>query len=319
MATKPSRAPALPRLRFKLEELETFLTVAETGSFSRAADALGLSQPSVTSRVQRLESSLGVVLFARTTRRVTPTREGERLRKAADAALRDLRSLLGDFRDEAETRKRRLTLAATPLLSAVVLLPIIRRYMAEHPRSEIKLHDVPVHQALAELSSGRADMAIMVLDGHHPAYKFDPLTVEECVVVTPPNHPLLAKREVSFEDIVQYTMLLPDFYQPLRTVLEAEYAKRGLPFSPMVQMNDVSNIATVIGMVAAGMGITFAPRSLISLDQRGAVGMVKIRGFRVERRYGVVTLRDKPLSGLARSFTRFVRGQIADPATGWLA
>jgi DNA-binding transcriptional LysR family regulator len=319
MAASGSGEQMLPRLRFKLEELETFLTVAETGSFSRAADKLGLSQPSVTSRVQRLENAMGVSLFARTTRRVALTEDGVRLRKTADAALRDLRLLLRDFQSEAETRKHRLTLAATPLLAAVVLMPIIRRYMNEHPRSEIKLHDVPVHQALAELSSGRADMAIMVFDGHHPAYRFDLLTVEECVVVTPPDHPLLAKREVSFEDIVQYTMLLPDFYQPLRTVLEAEYLKRGLPFKPMVQMNDVSNIATVIGMVAAGMGITFAPRSLISLDQRGSIGIVKIKGFRVERRYGVVALRDKPMSALARSFTRFVRAQIPDPAGGWSA
>ena len=147
---------ALPRLKFKLEDLETFLTVAELGSFSRAAEMLGVSQPSITSRVQRLELSLGTTLLARTTRRIVVTDAGERLRTTADTALLDLRILLRTFRAEAETRKtHRMTLAATPLLAAVVLLPIIRRYMQSHAHADIKLHDVTVQQALAELTSGR--------------------------------------------------------------------------------------------------------------------------------------------------------------------
>jgi DNA-binding transcriptional LysR family regulator len=308
---------ALPRLKFKLEDLETFLTVAELGSFSRAAEMLGVSQPSITSRVQRLELSLGTTLLARTTRRIVVTDAGERLRTTADTALRDLRILLRTFRAEAETKTHRMTLAATPLLAAVVLLPIIRRYMQSHAHADIKLHDVTVQQALAELTSGAADMAIMVLDGHHPEFKFEALTVEECVVVTPLKHPLLAKAEASFEDIVQYPVLLADFYSSLRTVLEAEYAKRGLPFQPMIQMNDVSNINTVIGMVAAGMGVTFVPRTLISREQRGTVGMVPIKGFRIMRHYGIVTLRDKPMSATARSFARFVRASIPAGSSDW--
>jgi DNA-binding transcriptional LysR family regulator len=137
------------------------------------------------------------------------------------------------------------------------------------------------------------------------------------VVVTPLRHPLLAKPEASFEDIVQYPVLLPDFYRSLRDVLEAEHVKRGLPFQPNIQMNDVSNIATVIGMVAAGMGVTFVPRTLISREQRGSVGMVRITGFRVARHYGIVTLRDKPIPAIARSFARFVRESIPEGSFDW--
>ncbi|MBN9537218.1 MAG: LysR family transcriptional regulator [Alphaproteobacteria bacterium] len=174
---------ALPRLKFKLEELETFLAVAESGSFSRAAEMLGLSQPSITSRVQRLEDMLGMALFSRTTRRIALTDAGERLQTTGNATLRDLRILLDTFRGEAEIKKRRVTIAAPPMLSAVVLLPIIRRYMQSHGQTEVKLHDLPAGPALAELTDGTADMAIMVLDGHHPEFKFESLTIEECAVV----------------------------------------------------------------------------------------------------------------------------------------
>jgi LysR family carnitine catabolism transcriptional activator len=305
-----------PRFQFKLEELETFLTVAELGSFSRAAEMLGLSQPSVTSRVQRLEALLGISLISRTTRRIILTDAGERLQTTGNATLRDLRILLETFRKETEVRKRRVTIAAPPMLSAVVLLPIITRYVQSHRQTEVKLHDLPAAPALAELADGTADMAIMVLDGHHPEFKFESLTHEECAVVTPLRHPLLQKKEVLFEDIVKYPLLIPDFYRALREVFAAEFTKRGLRFEPLAQMNDVSNISTVIGMVAAGMGITFVPRTLISRDQRGTVGMVPIKGFRLVRHYGIVTKREKPMSAAARSFARFVRGTIREGA-GW--
>jgi len=312
-----SPAKALQRLKFKLEDLETFLTVAELGSFSRAAEMLSLSQPSVTGRVKRLEGILGVALISRTTRRIALTDAGERLQTAGDATLRDLRILLDAFRNEAEVKKRRVTIAAPPMLSAVVLMPIIRQYMQSHAQTEVKLHDLPAAPALAELADGRADMAIMVLDGHHhPDFKFESLTVEECAVVTPLNHPLLRKKEVLFEDLVKYPLLIPDFYRALRDIFEAEFVKRGLHFEPMVQMNDVSNISTVIGMVAAGMGVTFVPRTLISRDQRGTVAMVQITGFQVVRHYGIVTMRDKPISGPARSFARFIRAKIRE-SSGW--
>ena len=82
-------------------------------------------------------------------------------------------------------------------------------------------------------------------------------------------------------------------------------------------MSEVSNIATVIGMVAAGMGITLVPRTLISREQRGTLGVIRPSGIRIERHYGIVTARDRPLSPLARSFARFVRASIPSGEAGW--
>src|SRR5262245_60463582 len=83
-----------PTMRFDLAELETFLAVARLGSFSLAAKQLHVSQPSVTSRIQRLEGTLRAKLLIRTTRRVEPTPEGARLRDAAEQALSGLREVL---------------------------------------------------------------------------------------------------------------------------------------------------------------------------------------------------------------------------------
>ena len=88
-----------PQLRFHLPELETFLVVLEEGSFSRAADRLAISQPSVSSRVKRLEDVLRVKLIERTTRSIAATEDGELLRVAAQEALTGLYSVLRQFRE----------------------------------------------------------------------------------------------------------------------------------------------------------------------------------------------------------------------------
>ena len=105
-------------MRFDLVELETFLAVVELGSFSAAAKRLHISQPSVTSRIQRLESMLRVRLLVRTTRHVDPTPAGTRLRDRAETALRDLRVLLQEFQADADVARLRVTIAAPPMISA---------------------------------------------------------------------------------------------------------------------------------------------------------------------------------------------------------
>src|SRR5690606_21191519 len=131
----------MDRLNIGPDELETFIAVSELGSFRRAAEKLGVSQPSVTSRVQRLENVLGVKLLNRTTRRVTTTEAGERLRLRAEHTVTELRSLVQEFRDEATLRRGRVAIAAASSLAASVLPPIIRHFTQANPGVTVTLID----------------------------------------------------------------------------------------------------------------------------------------------------------------------------------
>ena len=92
-------------------ELETFLVIAELGSFSKAAEQLSLAQPSVSNRVQRLERAVRTRLFERTTRAVVLTPAGERLRARVEPIIRSLHSVIDDFCTEADTRSQSVIVA----------------------------------------------------------------------------------------------------------------------------------------------------------------------------------------------------------------
>ena len=189
-ATNAREAAGAPALRFDLAELETFLAVARLGSFSLAAKELHVSQPSVTSRIQRLEGTLKVKLLTRTTRRVEPTPEGARLRDAAERALSGLRDVLREFQSAADADRRRVVVAATPMVAALALPAIIRSYCQRYTDVEVRLLDLPYEQLLAAIEAGAADLAVTVFDGAPGKFRFQFLVDEEMRLVVPAAHPL---------------------------------------------------------------------------------------------------------------------------------
>jgi LysR family transcriptional regulator, carnitine catabolism transcriptional activator len=95
----------MPLINLSPSDLEAFLAVAESGSFSKSAVALGLSQPAISARIKHLEDVLGVILFHRTSRRVAISDSGERLRIRLERTMGELRTLLKEFDAEASLRK----------------------------------------------------------------------------------------------------------------------------------------------------------------------------------------------------------------------
>ncbi len=118
-----------PRHRSRIsigpDELETFLTIAEHGSFSKAAEQLSLAQPSISNRVQRLERTLRTRLFERTNRAVILTADGERLRTRVEPIIRDLHAVIEEFCSDPDRRQRSVVIAATPMLAVAGLIGLV--------------------------------------------------------------------------------------------------------------------------------------------------------------------------------------------------
>lgn len=294
-----------PPMRFDLAELETFLAVAELGSFSLAAKKLHVSQPSVTSRVQRLESALQVKLLVRTTRRAELTPEGARLRDAAESALQGLREVLRDFRAAADTGRQRVVVASTPMI-ATTLPPIIQSYCERHTDVQVRILDVPYDQLVSSLESGTADIGVGVLDGDPGKLSFELLADEEMLLVVPATHALAGKRAVTIDEVTPYRLMILARYASLRARLTEEYAKRGVSFQPL----DAANVGTLLGMIDAGMGITFLPRALVQSHARRSRVALRVADVELSRRYGIVTLRRRSLSATAESFCRHLRAEF---------
>lgn len=292
------------------DELEAFLAIVELGSFRRAAEKLGRSQPSITKRIQRLEAELGVQLLSRTTRRVTVTEAGERLRLRAEATLQELRSLIHEFREEAVLKRGRVALAASPTVAASVLPPVIRRFAQAHPDVTITLIDEFVGPVLERLGDGSADLAVIPLSTSSGEFDFEPLFFDEYLIVAPRHHPLARTGIATFAEIASHPLLIMPAPSGVRAAIEREFASRGLTFRPALEAH---NLFTLIGLVEAGLGLTLLPRIITPRLNLSAVSTIRISDGGIFRHVGIVKLHDRPLSPAAAAFARALRAALKQP------
>lgn len=293
----------MDRINIGPDELETFIAVSELGSFRRAADKLGVSQPSVTSRVQRLENVLGVKLLNRTTRRVTTTEAGERLRLRAEHTVTELRSLVQEFRDEATLQRGRVAIAAASSVAASVLPPIIRQFTQANPGVTVTLIDEFVGPVLQHVSAATADLAVVPFAGKSAEYDFEPLFDDEFLVVVPRDHPLAGKDVVDFEQIAHYPLLTLPRETAIWNTIRDEFERRGLKFEPAFQ---AYNLFTLVGLVEVGLGLSLLPKIIAPRLNLNTVSTVRIAGG-IKRHIGIVTLRGRALPPAVIAFIRSLR------------
>lgn len=294
-------------LRFDLVELETFVAVVDLGSFSSAARRLHISQPSVTSRVQRLESTLRTRLLLRTTRHVEVTPAGKRLREGAEIALRDLRKLLQEFQINAEAARLRVKVAATPMIAGVMLPSLIHAFCQCYPDIQIQLRDVQYEDVVAKIETNEVDLAVVAFDNDSSKMSFESLTEEPMLVVVPTTHVLAEAGEVTLEQLAQIPLMLLDRYSMLRDTLAHELATRGLSLRPV---HEAANLSTLLGMVDAGLGATFLPRSMAQRYAHDKRATLRVVDIKLMRSFGILRLRDADLSAAALSFVRHLQANF---------
>ncbi len=192
-----SDSTSTPRFAYKadrLKPLRAFCQVARLGSVSRAAVALYVSQPAITLQLQALERELGVRLFERVGRRLTPTREGDALYELARPLVEGLDSLPAAFREQIKGLDAGELHVAAGSSTILYLLPkIVEAYRQAHPQVRLILHNVTGAGGLDLLRSDGVDLAVgSMLDApsdldYAPVYRFEPM------LITPPDHPLVVE------------------------------------------------------------------------------------------------------------------------------
>lgn len=294
----------LTSLGIGLAELETFLAVVAEGSFSQAARRLSLSQPAVTTRIQKLEQTLGVRLLNRTTRSVTPTRIGHRLAQEAGETLQGLNRLVARTLEESGKARRRLTIATTAMVAAHLLPGVLRQWQAERPDIAVVIRDLR-HQAVMEsLDCGESDLAVIAIDSPVPRFRFQLLLDDEMVALAPPGHELEHRRSISLAEFAACPVMLLERYTDIQARIERACSLQGLNFAPSLV---AANLHTIIGMLDTGAGLTVLPRVIAMHGQPGPRHCLAIEGIDLRRRYGILTRRDGGQNLALHRFCDFLR------------
>src|SRR5579875_2194376 len=145
-----------------LTKIRSFVAVAQTRQFRKAAEALGLSQPALSAHIRALEHELGAALFMRTTRSVTLTAEGERFLRCARSILKELDRAICELRDQAQLKTGRVVVAATPSVAANVLPKALAAFKARHPDVQLHVREEPAAGVERRVEAGDADFGAIV-------------------------------------------------------------------------------------------------------------------------------------------------------------
>ena len=307
----PKTSVASSRLSIGTEELETFLVIAELESFSKAAERLFLAQPSISNRVQRLERAVSARLFERTTRAVVLTPAGARLRQRIEPIIHGLREVLDEFKSEGESRKRLVSVAATPMLSAVLLPPVIQAFSKANPTVRLELHDELTRHLASDIRSQRIDFAVLARGAASLAgISFEPVTLSRFMVVGPHGHPALARGTVAAKELTRHPLLVLSGYHRELEILTAALGESGPSLSTV---NTISSVSTLLGFVSAGLGLTFLPSLALNvggiIDSR-QFDIVGLEDVCLTREYGFASLPGHKWSPAAKAFASVLRDHI---------
>jgi LysR family transcriptional regulator, carnitine catabolism transcriptional activator len=290
-------------------DLEAFLAVAETGSFSRSAAALGLSQPAVSARIKHLEQVLGVTLFHRTSRRVAISESGERLRIRIERTMVDLRGLLQEFDAETHLRKGRVRIGASPSIASSFLPEAIARFTRRWPDIEIALQDDFYGRDLERLAKGDVDFAVIPFAQPTEQFRFELLLRDSFMPIVPDGHRLAAKKRVRLADLAREPLVTVPPEAATWASLKAAFGKAGLDFHPRFQ---TQNALSLVAMVRAGLAVGFATRLGARQINMTGVTALALVDFEIERDVGIVTVQGRNLPHAAAMFCKVLR-EVAPP------
>ena len=268
-----------------LRQLQCFRQVAELGSFSKAAERIGLSQPALSAAVRKLEEAVGVRVFDRTTRQVVLTPEGEELLRLATRMVEEFETVSGDLQDYLARRRGRVVVAALPTAAAVILPPVLARYRAAHPGIDVRLDDTLHDTILEAVRSGAADFGITVAPGEQAEFRFDRLLTDRFVLVCPPTHPLAGRAAVTWAELAGQPMIAMSRTTSVRQLVDTATAQSGVGLHPLYE---ASHLATIGGLVEAGIGVAALPSLALPLLRFAGLAAVPIEGPVVERSIGIV-------------------------------
>lgn len=289
-------------------QLRAFLALAEQRSFTRAAQQVHLSQPAFSALIRALEAALDARLFDRSTRSVELTAEGRLFEASARQLLGDFGAAVGHLRDHLQLRTGRVSLAALPSLAAGWLPTILAEFKAQWPGVELNLHDSLSDDCLDLLRGGVVEFALASTGAHSAGLQTEVLCADGFHLVCRKDHPLAKRKatELKLKDLVPYPFVHLARNSSVRQRLDAA-------LHPM-QLNtvlEVEHLATVAGMVEAGLGISVVPALTLFHFQRPALVTRSLKLAGLKRRIYVVQREGESLSVAAQALRRSIMERFA--------
>lgn len=282
------------------QDLSAFLEVADSGSFSRAAGKLFLSQPAVSKRIAALETQLGKPLFDRVSRQISLTDAGRALLPHARRVLQEIEDGRRALSHLAETVSGRLTLGTSHHIGLHRLPPVLRSYTQRYPDVDLDIHFMDSEDACEAVLAGKLELGIVTLPTTPlPQLLQQLIWPDPLSVVCAPRHPLASLKRPKLADLALHPAVLPDARTYTHRIVTAALQAHGL--TPRVRLA-TNYLETIKMLVSIGLGWSVLPQSMLDRSLRA----VSIPQLSMRRELGVVWHQRRMLSGAADALIKLL-------------
>jgi LysR family transcriptional regulator, nitrogen assimilation regulatory protein len=257
-----------------IKHIRYFVGVVDAGSLTRAAVALHVAQPALSSRIARIEDAFGVKLLVRSAQGVHPTEEGKIFYVAATRLLRDLENVAETVRNLGLNPAGRVTVGCIQSAASMIAVPLIRAVLEQLPQVELSFVTGQSVEIYHRLMSGELDLAFIIRTSNvHGISSRKLLTESRLLVVSARNDPLPGLDKVTAEELIKLRFILPrPSVYSIREMIRRALKQRELELTVLAETNSADAIMT---LVAEGRGASMLPWSVVG--PRVLAGDLKVK------------------------------------------
>jgi LysR family cyn operon transcriptional activator len=288
-----------------IRHLRYFLAVAEAGSFSRAADRLGISQPNISQQLRDLEVALRVPLFQRRGKRILLTSAGLIFQEHARSILRQIDTFLEELSTEPGRFRGALHLGVVPILNLTLTPQLIGMFASTHPGISLNVEEISSTDIETALEEGRMDVGLGFLTRHSPNLRYERLCTDQFALIVHESHRWAKRRVIGLGELHQERLLqLPDTFV-MRRMTDAICREHQVRPRTIAEINA---IGTLLRSLAPLKAATLMPK--IALRGRNGFIAIRLKGRNLALEIGLLHLIDSGTNNAVDEFTKLARAAV---------
>jgi LysR family cyn operon transcriptional activator len=290
-----------------IRHLRYFLAVAEAGNFSRAADRLGISQPSVSQQMRDLEAGLRVPLFQRRGKRILLTPRGLIFQEHARAILHQLENFLQELNGEPGDLRGALHLGVIPVLNVPLVPQLLGSFVADHPAISVMVEEISSTEIETALEEGRMDVGLGFLTRHSPNLRYERLCTDEFRLIAAQNHPWANRRSVRFSELHHQRLLqLPDTFV-MRRMTDEICRKHQVRPHVIAEINAIETLLRSLDPLQAA---ALMPKIALRGRENLKLKAIRLHGKNLGVDIGLLRLSDSAANSAVAAFTSLAKATV---------
>jgi DNA-binding transcriptional LysR family regulator len=296
-------------LQIDFRHLETFCRIADLKSFSKAADDLFLTQPTVSGHILSLEQSLSLRLFDRTSREVRLTKAGEVFLKYASKILSFRKDLMNALSEFSQGIRGELSLGASTIPGEYLLPKLMGDFKSGHPHFVISLKIADTKEIVQYVLQDMVEFGVIGARLNHPSLHFEKYQEDEIIIVAPPDHPMTRKKRVNVEELLKVPWIIREEGSGTQMAVEKALRKIGKSLKQFNVVMEMGSTSSVKEGVKAKLGLAFISRRATEEElHQGFLSRIDVEGIEpISRQIYIATRPGRTLSPIGMEFLRFLK------------